>query len=63
MLLQAGEEEELRAAFARHAAGLVEQRPDLGGAWALAAHGHYRLANYCKAQVVRRGGHWLQGLI
>ena len=54
--MQAGEGEELRAAFARHAAGLVEQRPDLGLAWALAAHGHYLLGNYYKAQVVRRGG-------
>lgn len=53
---QAGEGEELRAAFDRHAAGLLAERPDLAAAWAHAAHGHYHLGNYFQAQVVRSKG-------
>lgn len=48
-----GQRQELFAAFERHAAGLLRQRPDLPGAWALAAQGHCRLVDHYKAQVVR----------
>ncbi|PRW56072.1 ankyrin PH and SEC7 domain containing secG-like [Chlorella sorokiniana] len=55
-LEQAGEGEELRAAFDRHSAGLLAERPDLAAAWALAAHGHCRLGNFFKAQTLALRG-------
>lgn len=54
-LQQAGEDKEQRAAFARHAAGLAAERPDLGAGWMVAARGWYQLAEYFQAQVVRWG--------
>lgn len=48
----AGQGEERRAAFRRHAAGVLRERPDLPAAWVLAAHGHYRTSAYFRAQVV-----------
>lgn len=55
-LEEAGEGAELRAAFDRHAAALLRERPDLGAAWTLVASSQLRSGDYFRAQVVSGRG-------